>query len=244
MEEAQQNAIRANLEELLKNLDLCIIYDLFAKGVLQEYHMDIINNEKTDKGKRLKLLETVQTRDNAWNLLLQTMEKNSQAGLAQKLRNSIQSSIHYGSAFMTLKPIIVTFFMAILAAVVLNLMFNEGKTIKFANPIKQQLYETVRQKTLSLSENVRDGIWGDFLLTTNLENIYQPLQIIESNAARSLEQANRFVSDYEYLQQDNVESIFIEGVSGIGKSTYCKNSKILINKLSLIHCRSKILLPK
>lgn len=71
-------------------------------------------------------------------------------------------------------------------------------------------------------ENVRET-WQDFLLFTDLNEIFQPLEVIETNGTRV---KNIAITNYDYLMDENKCVYLIEGDPGVGKTTY-------VNKLAL-----------
>ena len=61
----------------------------------------------------------------------------------------------------------------------------------------------------------------DFLsVDATFTEIFHPLQIIRTNAARLIDKENRKIENYDYLNNPNYRIFFVEGDPGIGKSTY------------------------
>ena len=91
------------------------------------------------------------------------------------------------------------------------------KLSTFPSPINiADIQKELKLRLKEDCEHIRE-MWSDFLLVTEMEKVYEPLIVIETNGTRV---KNEEVNSYEYLTVEGRRIFLIEGDPGTGKTTY------------------------
>ena len=207
----QRSLIDNNCDQLCNDIHHMELLQIFQiKQILSAESIQMINTEPTEKATNLLMFKILKTTDNSWDALLKALIAVKQSYLAEILdKNATQ-----------------TYLAEMLENEVANkkLRVERHNSKVVLNPLYQPLQKQLRQNIIEDCEIIRQ-VWHDYLPVTKLALVFQKLQVMETNAGRTLSN-NIDSDDYKYLADPSCRIFLIEGDPGIGKSTY-------VNKIAM-----------